>query len=214
LLRQTDMEDYDTRNSKNEISDEDVLAALKESKLDLNLSAETLRKIYDAAGRHARSRTASKTVVRDVMTRDVLAVSKFDGIDQTVKTLAEKSVSGLPVVDRENRVVGIISEADIVSMVSSTGVRKRRRGFGLRDLWAFLFGEHVSDRKMGHIVGDVMTSPAVTIQPEAEISEAVRIMDQYRIRRLAVVDKGQRLVGIISRSDIVRTMGEKLTDVR
>ncbi|MEJ2697802.1 MAG: CBS domain-containing protein [Candidatus Sulfobium sp.] len=208
------MENQGAQDIRDEITDEDVLAALKESKLDLNLSAEALRKIYDAACRHARSRTASRTVVRDVMTRDVLAVSKFDEVDRAVKTLSEKNVSGLPVVDRENRVVGVISEADIVSRVAAVGPRKKGGGFRPRDVWTFLFGEPVPDRKMGHIVGDVMTSPAVTIQPGAEISEAVRLMDRYRIRRLAVVDSKQRLIGLISRSDIVRTMGEKLGGVR
>jgi CBS domain-containing protein len=204
------MGDYDIQNTNNEISDEDVLAALKDSKLDLNLSAETLKKIYDSACRYSRSRTAARAVIRDVMTRDIFAVSKFDDIEHAVKTLAEKNVSGLPVVDRENRVVGIISEADIVSMMATSGSGKKRKGLRLRDLWTFLFGEHVPDRKMGHIVGDVMTSPAVTIQQDEEISEAVRIMDQYRIRRLAVVDAGQRLIGLISRSDIVRAIGEGL----
>lgn len=206
------MENCNAKNGNNEFSDDDVLAALKESKLDLNLSAEDLKRIYDAACRHARSRTASRTFVRDVMTRDVLAVSKFDNIDRAVKTLAEKNVSGLPVVDRENKVVGIISEADIVSMVAAVGKVKRRKGFRLADIWTFLFGEHVPDRKMGHIVGDVMTSPAVTIDPDAEVSEAVRVMDQHRIRRLAVVDGNHRLIGLISRSDIVRAMGERLSD--
>lgn len=208
------MEDRDTKDCRNQISDEDVLAAVKESKLGLNLSAEALTKLYEAACRHARSRNASRTFVRDVMTGDVLAVGKFDDIDRAVKMLAEKNVSGLPVVDRENRVVGIISEADIVSMVATGGHGKRRRGFRLGDIWTFLFGEHVPERKMGHIVGDVMTYPAVTIDPDAELSEAVMIMDQHRIRRLAVVDDNQRLIGLISRSDIVRTMGEKLPDLR
>ncbi|MBP1746569.1 MAG: domain containing rane protein, partial [Deltaproteobacteria bacterium] len=65
---------------------------------------------------------------------------------------------------------------------------------------------------MGHLVGDIMTSPAVTVFPDSEISEAVRLMDSRRIRRLLVVDKDERLIGLISRSDIVKAMGRKLSE--
>jgi CBS domain-containing protein len=57
-----------------------------------------------------------------------------------------------------------------------------------------------------------MTSPAITVYPDTEISEAVRLMDGRRVRRLPVVDKDQRLIGLISRSDIVKAMGKKLSE--
>jgi CBS domain-containing protein len=145
------------------------------------------------------------------MTRFVLSVNKFDDINRAVEIISGKNVSGLPVVDRENRVVGIISEADLVSMIAMSEKADRKKSRTFADMLRHPFGEHVPERKMGHIVGDVMTSPARTIHPEAEMSEAVRVMDQYRIRRLPVVDKDQRLVGLITRADIVRVMGEKLT---
>jgi len=71
-------------------------------------------------------------------------------------------------------------------------------------------GHPLPERKIGHLVGDIMTSPAITVNLDTEISEAVRLMDGRRIRRLPVVDKEQRLVGLISRSDIVKAMGKKL----
>jgi CBS domain-containing protein len=195
------MENIKPEDVQNEICDEDVAAALRELKLSLNLSADDLKKILSSACRHARSRSASGTRVRDAMTRNVIAISKFDEISRAVKIMAEKGVSGLPVVDRENKVVGIISEADVVSMVGD----KRKNTFRL--LLKHLMGEPLPERKIGDFVGDIMTSPAVTIQPDADLSDAVGIMDEYRIRRLAVVDKDQRLLGLISRADIVRTIG-------
>jgi CBS domain-containing protein len=187
-----------------EICDDDVAAAIRDMKLNIKLTAEDLKKIYSCACAHVRTRIASSMRVRDAMTRDVLSVSKFDDISRAVKILAEKNVSGLPVVDRENHVVGIISEADVVSMVGS------RRDHTFRDMVRQLLGHHLPERKMGDLVGDIMTSPAVTVHPDTEISEAVRLMDARRIRRLAVVDKDQRLAGVISRSDIIKTMGKKL----
>ncbi|MDA8079824.1 MAG: CBS domain-containing protein [Nitrospiraceae bacterium] len=200
------MESYELEALQKVISDEDVAAALKEAKVSATLTAEDLQKIYASACRHAQTRVASKMCVRDAMTRDVLAVNKFEEITHAVRILAEKNVSGLPVVDRENRVVGIISEADVVSMVGTA------RNHTFRDFVRHLLGHPLPERKMGTLVGDIMTSPAVTIQPDAEVSEAVRIMDMRRIRRLPVVDKNQRLVGLISRSDIVKAMGRRLSD--
>ncbi|MEW6107823.1 MAG: CBS domain-containing protein [Nitrospirota bacterium] len=200
------MDIYDLECSQNEICDEDVSAAIKELKLNLSLSADNLQKIYAVACRHAQARYASAMRVRDAMTRDVISVSKFDDISRAVKLLAEKNISGLPVVDRENRVVGIISEADVVSMVGS------RRAHTFKELLRSVVGHPLPERKMGHIVGDIMTSPAISVYPDAEISEAVRLMDGRRIRRLPVVDKDQRLVGLISRSDIIKAMGKKLPE--
>jgi CBS-domain-containing membrane protein len=202
------MDTYELESTQNEICDEDVAAAVKELKLGLTLSADELQKIYTVACRHAQARCASAMRVRDAMTRDVIALNKFDDIGNAVKLLAEKNISGLPVVDRENRVVGIISEADVVSMVGS------RRAHTFKEILRSIVGHPLPERKIGHLVGDIMTSPAVTVYPDAEISEAVRLMDGRRIRRLPVVDKDQRLVGLISRSDIVKAMGKKLSEAR
>jgi len=208
------MKNYRLEDIQAEICDEDVSAAITEAKLGVSLSAEELKTIYTSACTHARARIASRTRVQDVMTRFVLAVNKFDNINRAVELISGKNVSGLPVVDKENRVVGIISEADIVSMIAMSEKGDSNMSRSFLDILRHPFGEHVPERKMGHIVGDVMTSPARTIHPEAEMSEAVRIMDQYRIRRLPVVDKDQRLVGLITRADIVRVMGERLTKCR
>jgi CBS-domain-containing membrane protein len=202
------MDTYDLESAQNEICDEDVAAAIKDLKLGLSLSAEDLQRIYAGALRHAQARCASAMRVRDAMTRDVLSVNKFDGINHAVKLLSEKNISGLPVVDRENRVVGIISEADVVSMVGS------RRAHTFKEILRSIVGHPLPERKMGHLVGDIMTAPAVTVYIDTEISEAVRLMDGRRIRRLPVVDKDQRLVGLISRSDIVKAMGRKLSENR
>ena len=200
------MDDYDLECLLNEICDEDVEDAAREMKLGLTLTADDLQKIYSIACRHAQARVASAMRVRDAMTRDVLSVSKYDDISNAVRLLAEKNISGLPVVDRENRVVGIVSEADVVSMVGS------RRAHTFKELLRSIVGHPLPERKIGHLVGDIMTSPAITVFSDTEISEAVRLMDSRRIRRLPVVDKDQRLVGLISRSDIVKAMGRRLTE--
>jgi len=200
------MDSHEFEYLQDDICDEDVAAAVKELKLSISLSAGDLQNIYAVAYRHAQARFASAMHVRDAMTRNVFSLNKFDDIGRAVRVLSERNISGIPVVDRENRVVGIVSEADVVSMVGS------RRSHTFKEILRSMVGHPLPERKMGHLVGDIMTSPAISVTPDTKISEAVRLMDGRRIRRLPVVDKDERLVGLISRSDIVRTMGKKLSE--
>lgn len=85
-----------------------------------------------------------------------------------------------------------------------------RKGHTFKDLLKHMLGEQLPERKLGDIVGDIMTSPAATIKPHANIAEAAQIMDEKKIRRLAVVDGQNRLVGIISRADILKAVLRKL----
>ncbi|SPQ00508.1 conserved hypothetical protein [Candidatus Sulfobium mesophilum] len=190
-------------NIHEEISDEDLIAALKETKTYCDISTEDLKKIYATAFKHAKSRIVSKIRVRDVMNEKVVAVQKFDDINKAAMILSEGNISGLPVVDKENRVIGIISEADVLSMMGA------RRGHTFKDIINHLFGEPMPERRMGDLVGDIMTAPAVTIRPDVDISEAAKLMDEKRIRRLPVIDGDSRLIGIISRRDIVRAIIRK-----
>ncbi len=187
----------------NEISDEDLRAALKEIKTYVDITEEDLRKIYAIALRHARERIISKVPVRDVMTRDVVVIRKGGGIDEAARLLSEHKVSGVPVVDEGNHVLGIVSEADILSMAGL------KRDHTFRDVVRHVLGEPSPERRTGDTVGDIMSSPAVTVRPDTDIHEVARILDERRIKRLPVVDTESRLVGIISRADIVKVIGRK-----
>lgn len=188
---------------KDDISDEDLRAALKEVKTYVDVTEEDLRTIYEIALRHARERLATKIPVRDVMTRDVVAVGKDADIHKAAGLLSENRISGLPVVDSVDHVIGVVSEADILSM---TGMK---RSHTFKDVVRHLLGEPLPERKKGKTVGDIMSSPAITTKPDADIGEVARILDERRIKRLPVVDDGNRLVGIVSRADIVRELGKK-----
>jgi CBS domain-containing protein len=156
------------------------------------------------AGGHIRSTIGFEMLVQDVMTGNVITVLKYESIVSVAKILSEKNISGLPVVDRENKVIGIITQADILSVV---GVRKEHT---FKDLLKHMLGEPLPERKMGDIVGDIMASSPVVIKPFANIAEAAQIMDEKRIRRLPVVDDNNKLVGIISRADILKAVLRKI----
>jgi len=139
------------------------------------------------------------------MTKDVISIQKYESIMHVAQILSERSISGLPVVDKENHVIGIITQADILSIL---GIRKENT---FKDLLKHMLGEPLAECKMGDFVGDIMTSPAHTIRPQANIAEVVRLMDAKSIRRLPVVDDNNVLLGIISRADILKAVIKKLT---
>jgi CBS domain-containing membrane protein len=186
-----------------EISEEDLMAALKETKTYAQISADDLKKIYSVAFKHAKSRLASRILVRDVMTEQVISVKKFEDISHAAHTLSEHNVSGLPVVDKEDRVIGVISEADVLAMMGA----QRKHTF--MDFIRHLFGQPLPERKMGDLVGDIMTPTPITIGPDADISEAAKIMDERRIRRLPVVNSEGTLIGVVSRRDILKAISKK-----
>ncbi len=158
----------------------------------------------NVSGRHIRSSIGFEMHVQDVMTRDVLSITKYESIMRVANILSEKNISGLPVVDNENKVVGIITQADILSMV---GVGREHT---FKDLLKYMLGEPLPQRRVGDHVGDIMTSPAITIKPDMNIAEAVRLLDEKKIRRLTVVDGNNTLIGIITRADILKAVIKKL----
>jgi CBS domain-containing protein len=158
----------------------------------------------DASQSHLRSRIGLEMLVRDVMTKNVLSITKYESIIHVADILTEHNISGLPVVDKENKVIGIISQADILSMV---GVSREHT---FKDLLKYMLGERLPERRIGDLVGDIMTSPALTIGPDMNIAEAVKMMDEKRIRRLTVADEKNTLIGILTRADILKAVIKKI----
>jgi CBS domain-containing protein len=156
------------------------------------------------ADRHIKSAIGQELLVRDVMTKGVISISKFDPVMQVADILTEKNISGLPVVDKDKKVIGIITQADILSMIGVS------RDHTFKDLLRHMLGETLPERRIGDHVGDIMTSPAHTIKPEANIAEAVRIMDEKKIRRLTVTDDKGILIGILTRADILKAVINKI----
>jgi CBS domain-containing protein len=136
--------------------------------------------------------------IRNVMTRDVVTVTDTTPFAELVRKMAEHGVSALPVLDQDERLVGIVSEADLLRKEEYQDERNGRyllEGRGRRAARA---------KAAGRTAADLMTSPVVTIDSDATIPEAARLLARHRIKRLPVVDDDGRLVGIASRSDLLR----------
>jgi CBS domain-containing protein len=136
--------------------------------------------------------------VSDIMTTNVFTVPVDMPLKQVATRMLEYGISGLPVVDEEQSVVGVLSETDILFKERTAPKRD-----GLVD-WLMHYGEDPPAAKLNaRTAGQAMTSPAVTITPRRSVADAAELMLEVGIDRLPVVDAGQ-LVGIVTRADLVR----------
>ncbi len=190
------------------ISEVDLKAARAELKAYLDVTDEDLMKIYALAVRHSRERHATMVMVQNVMTEKVISVNPGTSVHDAARLLSEHKITGLPVVDGENRVIGVISTADILA---PEGVKKESV---LSRLMRRLRGKQGAEKGVGERVEDAMSVPPITTEPDADIKEVAAVLDLHRIKRLPVVDSDGKLLGIISRGDIVRAMGRKLQEAR
>lgn len=148
--------------------------------------------------------------VRDLMTREVSTVQTETSVNDVARLMSKKDVSGLPVLDAEGRVAGIVTELDLI-------VRN-----GRLEIPVFLqlfdavvpleLPRHLNNR-LRHMLGtraeDVMTREVHSVGPDTEVEDLVDLMVKRRVNPVPVVEDG-RLVGIVSRSDLVRMMATEL----
>lgn len=144
----------------------------------------------------------------DVMTTNVITVGPDTSVQEVAKTLSERSISGVPVVDAANRVVGIVSEGDLLHRVE-TGterrVQRRRRSWWLDTIGSDeeLARDYVKSH--GRTARDVMTRDVITVSETTQLGEIANLLETKKIKRVPVVRDGT-LVGIVSRANLVRAL--------
>ncbi len=150
----------------------------------------------------------SKTVA-DVMNRDLIVVRRETPLKEAIQILAERRISGLSVVDDDGKLVGIISETDL--MWQETGVTPPAYIMFL-DSVIYLQnpGEYERDlhKALGQTVGEVMSNNPITISPDKSLRDAAKLIHDNRIHHLPVLDSAGQVIGILTCGDIVRAMAE------
>lgn len=140
--------------------------------------------------------------VKDVMTESVITLDPSESVQEAARRLAENRISGAPVVS-EGELLGMVTEHDIVQAMLPP--KPGEGGFSSLDVLAH--PEEVRNRPSMRTVADIMSRLVVETSPDTSLWEAAAEMQSRGIKRLPVVDEG-RLVGIVSRADIVRVVGQ------
>ena len=145
--------------------------------------------------------------VDEVMTRDVITVAPDVSLRDVARLLTQHRISGLPVCDDAGRVLGIVSEEDILRKEQENV----NHGGGLL-LMLFERDEEIA-KATARTAGQAMTSPAVSIRPDLSVAAAARIMVSRKLKRLMVTEDS-RLLGIVTRADLVRAFQRPDEDIR
>lgn len=144
--------------------------------------------------------------VKDVMTTHVVAVRENASFKDMAGRLREHRVSAFPVLDEDNRVVGVVSEADLLT--------KEALEYAAAGRVSGMLHHREQAKAAGTTAADLMTKPPVTIGPNEFVTHAARLMYARKVKRLPVVDDDGRLVGIVSRADLLSVYGRPDADIR
>lgn len=148
--------------------------------------------------------------IKDIMTKDVITVFENDTVKECANLLINYDLSGLPVVDKMGRVLGMVTEGDLIRRAS------RIKGPAALEVLGGIFylespKQFMDDlvRTMGNLAKDVMTKDVITVSPDKSIEDAATILVQNKIKRLPVVDEEGKLIGIVARKDIMNFLFNK-----
>ncbi len=146
----------------------------------------------------------------DVMTTDVVRAVAGTPFKEVAALLAEHRISGLPVVDDDDKVIGVVSETDLLlSQADNAGSTPRPRHLHVTRT------ARTAAAKSGALTaGELMTTPPVTVHAQEVIAVAARTMARHRVERLPVLDEEDRLVGIVTRGDLLQVFLRPDTDIR
>jgi CBS domain-containing protein len=136
------------------------------------------------------------STVKDVMSTHVIAVRRNASYKEMAAMLHEQRVSAFPVIDDDNKVIGVVSEADLLTKQALEGTMPRSMDLSLTT-------ESMRSRTNARTATDLMTKPPVTIGPEETVTHAARLMFDKRVKRLPVVSDDGTLIGILSRADVL-----------
>jgi CBS domain-containing protein len=141
----------------------------------------------------------------DVMTRNVASIGRDAPIGDAIRLMLDHRISGLPVVDGSGKVVGMLTEGDLLRRAETQTERQRPRWLELLLGPGRLADEYV--RTHGRKVGEIMTEDLVSVAEDTPLAEIVQLMERRRIKRLPVL-RGDALVGIVTRADLMRALGQ------
>ncbi len=182
-----------------ELSDEDIYDAMKQISGYLDITLGDFKEIYGLAFQHAVNRLTLAVKAKDIMNQDVVSVTPGTPLKEVAEIMGRHSISGVPVVDEGRKVAGIISEKDFLSRM---GMQKNITFMGVVAKCLLGDGCMAVDIR-GKSAGDIMTAPAISVHEDTSIMEIDNLLRKHRINRVPVLNKNDKLIGIVTRTDLL-----------
>ncbi len=189
--------------SDTELRREDFQNALKDIDSFIDITLDDLMQINQMAHKHAQMRSAEQLLVRDIMTTDVTTITPETSLRDAARILLELRISGLPVVDANNKLVGIVTEADFLSAM---GIPCHHPAHSVWQTLESMFSQPPRTAAVPVNVGDLMAKQIVSISADKTLHDVIKTMKQHHIKRLIVTDSEQHVQGIITRSNLVQVL--------
>ena len=184
----------------------DFAKALRERETFLDITADDLMELNRMAERHARQRLRESLPVSQVMTSPVRTIHPDASLATAAHVLVEHRISGLPVVDEQERLIGLVTEADFLRAM---GLPSHHPHHSLWQTLETLFQHQDRVREPEGVVADLMMADVVTVGPDQTLNEVLDVMKKYRIKRVLVCDDARHVLGIVTRSDLVRVFFDR-----
>ena len=184
-----------------EIAETDILAAMKDIQGYIDISPGDFKEVFQVAYRHAVQRIRDSLRAADIMTRPVHCVGLEMDLVQAAAFMADKRISGAPVADAEGRIAGVVSEKDFLA----------RMGLGKSVSFMQIIAHCLTNKGCmvtnlrNHFIRDIMTTPAVTAGAEMTVGAISTLFIDKQINRLPIVDTDDRIIGIVTRADLVQS---------
>ncbi len=146
---------------------------------------------------------------KDIMTRDVITVDENNSVHDLAKILAEKKISGVPVLDSQGKIIGIVTESDLIDQTKKVHIPTVMRLF---DSFVFLESPDRMEKDLKKMaastVKDIASPEVVSVSPDTPLDEVATLMSEKKVHTLPVLDDDS-LVGIIGKTDIIRTIAQR-----
>lgn len=182
-----------------DISDKDVMAAMKAMQGYIDITPADFREVYRVAYALAKERMMTALKAADIMSSPVHVIDAGADLIATAALLAEKGISGAPVTDQDGRIVGVVSEKDFL----------RKMGAGQSGSFMQVIALCLKNKgclatpMVNRIAGDIMTAPPITATADISIGAISALLMEKNINRLPIVSADGKPIGIVTRSDLV-----------
>lgn len=147
---------------------------------------------------------------RDIMTKEVVTVTPQTGVRELAALLLARNISGAPVVDEAGKVLGVVTESDLVFLNKKVHLPT---AVAILDAFVFLESPGKMEQELkkmaGTKVGDICSQRLISVRPDTELEELATLMAEQQVHTLPVLEEEQ-LVGVIGKADIIRTIAQRL----